>query len=234
MIHFCVFKWKPEGLNLLPSQKVVDYAVIGADYVNKMKSMVSRHLHAEHEFICITDDNTGLFRGIKTIPIWDDCAELGGCYRRLKFFSDEMKTLIGDRIVQCDIDTIITGDITDIVTDPAPISFYKHSQHLCNGSMWVMDAGVRSDIWFNFHDRSIEDSKNEIGTDQGWLKYYLKDDLISGKIKTFGSAEGVYDMRLDVMNNGFELPEDCRMVTFGGPRDPSQFTHLEWVKENWR
>lgn len=236
MIKFCVFKWKPEGLNLLPSQQVVDYAAIGAGHVNKMRNMVARHLHAAHEFICITDDPAGLDDGIKIIPIWDDYADLGGCYRRLKFFSSEMRSLIGDRIVQCDIDTVITGDITPLIDNDEPLLLYRHPQHLCNGSMWVMDAGARSDVWENFQGpESIEAAKAEYGTDQGWLKHYLRDDLLSGKVRTFGRDDGVCDMRLDIMReNRGSLPDDCRMVTFSGPRDPSEYTVLQWVKDNWK
>jgi len=236
VIKFCVFKWNPEGLDLLPSQKIVDYAAIGAGHVNRMRNMVDRHLHVEHEFICITDDPTGLDPGITIIPLWNDCADLGGCYRRLKFWSSDMKTLIGDRIVQCDIDTVITGDITHIVTRQEPVLLYKHPQHICNGGMWVMDAGCRSDVWDNFDpETSPELSKNEIGTDQGWLKYYLRDDLLSGKIKTFGRESGVMDMRIDILgNNGGELPADCCMVSFAGPRDPSQYPDVGWINEHWR
>ena len=197
--------------------------------------MVRRHLHVHHRFVCITDDPNGLEGEIDIIPLWDDCSELGGCYRRLKFFSDEMRGLIGDRIVQCDIDTIITGDLTPLIDRSEPIALYRHHEHLVNGGLWIMDAGVRSDVWENFDPGSSpQNSAHEIGTDQGWLKYYLGDDIRAGKIKTIGREEGIYDMRADIiMNNKGNLPEGARMVVFPGPRDPSNFTNLGWIKNNW-
>ena len=45
MINFCVFKWKPEGKNILPSQKNVDYLAVGAAHVNKMFNMVHFYIY---------------------------------------------------------------------------------------------------------------------------------------------------------------------------------------------
>ena len=36
----------------------------GPEYVNRLHSMVSRHLTIPHRFVCLTDDKTGLNAGI--------------------------------------------------------------------------------------------------------------------------------------------------------------------------
>src|ERR1044071_4309563 len=41
----------------------------GPEYVNRLHSMVSRHLAREHRFICFTDDSSGLDAGIQTLPL---------------------------------------------------------------------------------------------------------------------------------------------------------------------
>ena len=238
IVNFCMFKWRPEGLNLLPSQINVDYNKISTGHVNKMYNMVKRNLGIDNRIFCITDEPEGLDLRIEIIPIWDDAKEHGGCYKRLKFFSREMKKLIGNRIVQCDFDTIITGDITHLIDRKEPLILYKHHQHLVNGGLWIMDAGIRDDVWTEFNKdqlKAIAAKEKHIGTDQGWLKYYLSHDLKAGKIKTIGRAEGIYDMRTDIINSRQgKLPEDCCMVVFPGARDPSNFTHLDWVKEHWK
>jgi hypothetical protein len=231
-----VFKWKPDDLKLLPSQNHVDYNIVGSTHTNKFFRSLNNFVSTPFRKIAITDDQTGLDKDIEIIPMWNDVSKFGGCYKRLKFFSKEMKYLIGDRIVQCDIDTIITGDITDLIDNQHDLILYRHHQHLCNGGFWVMNSGVRHDVWENFienPEKSIKDSCGEIGTDQGWLKYYLKSDLISGKIKTVSREDGIYDMRSDILKNNNILPKDCRMVTFGGPRDPSDFLDINWVKKYW-
>ena len=41
----------------------------GSDYVNKLYSMVHRHLHKDFRFICLTDNAIGLRKEIETKPI---------------------------------------------------------------------------------------------------------------------------------------------------------------------
>lgn len=233
-VHFCCFKWKPDEKKLLPSQRNIDYGAIGADHVNRLFRAVGRNLHIPHRFVCITDDPAGLAPGIAVVPLWDDCAEMGGCYRRLKIFSKEIKDLIGNRIVMSDIDIVVTGDITPLVDRPEPLILYRHSQHLCNGGWLVFDAGARSDIWENFDPASSTRlTEQYTGTDQSWLKWYLGPEIRAGKIKTIGKADGFYDFRNDFLRNGGNLPADCRVMSFAGPRDPSQFTHLDFVQKHW-
>ena len=40
-----------------------------ADYVNKLYSMVERHLSLSHRFVCLTEDTTGLNSEIETKPL---------------------------------------------------------------------------------------------------------------------------------------------------------------------
>ncbi len=239
MINFCVFKWKPDELKLLPSQENIDYSEVGATHVNTMFHMVKRHLHIPHRFICITDDTKGLNRRIEAIPLWEDLKELGGCYRRLKLFSKEMKSLIGERIIQCDIDTVIVDDITPLIDIDADLILYQHDQHICNGAFWVNNAGTHSYLWEEFHPiKSPFLSKDEVGTDQGWMKYRLKEQIKSREILTVGAKDGLLDYRLNVKieNNG-KLPKHARMISFAGGRDPSDTDIQEksnWIKKNWK
>ncbi len=41
----------------------------GPDYVNKLRSMVQRHLKRPHRFVCLTDDTNGIDPSIETKPI---------------------------------------------------------------------------------------------------------------------------------------------------------------------
>ncbi len=239
MINFCVFKWKPEGLNLIPSQEHLDYGKVASNHVNIMFNMVKRHLHIPHRFICITDDNKGLDSRIEAIPLWNDLAEMGGCYKRLKLFSKEMKTLIGDRIVQCDIDTVIVNDITPLIDIDASLIVYQHDQHVCNGSFWVNDAGSHSYLWEDFDPvKSPILAKHEIGTDQGWLKYKLREKIEVGDIPFVSSKDGLLDYRLNILqqNNGV-LPSHAKLISFAGPRDPSDkelYSKSAWIEQHWK
>jgi len=223
------FKWRRiAGGYQLPH--VCDY---GPDHVRILKAMVERHLRIPHDFICITDDTTGL-DGIQTIPIWDKCLDLGGCYNRLYAFSQEMANVIGDRFVMIDLDCVIVKDITPLFEAPTDfkINGYYHpdrDQHY-NGSMILMDAGARRRVWDTFDPvespKILENLDYVIGSDQAWIRHAL------GKgEERFSEAEGVYNFLK--LKHG-SLPGDARMVFFAGKRDPSQCKHIDWVRENWR
>ena len=84
------------------------------NHVNILANMFRRHLHIPHEMVCITDQIDGFNENIRIIPLWNDYNRSGGCFRRLKIFSDEMAALIGKRFVSVDLDVVLVGDITPI------------------------------------------------------------------------------------------------------------------------
>lgn len=223
------FKWQRNTTGyMLPA--VCDY---GPRHVQFLKAMVARHLHIEHEFICVTDDPTGL-DGIKTIPLWDKCKSLGGCYNRLYAFSEEMRELVGERFVMIDLDCVIVGDITPLfdVDDDFKINGYWHDdkdQHY-NGGLILMNAGARSQVWDNFDPirspNQVANSDYVVGSDQAWIRIRL------GKGENrFTEDEGVYNF-IKLKNR--RLPENAKIVFFAGQRDPSTCLDVEWVKQNWR
>lgn len=223
------FKWKRIKTGFqLPMQ--IDY---GPEHVRILKAMVERHLRIPHDFICITDDPTGL-NGVETVPLWDKCRELGGCYNRLYAFSQDMQEIIGDRFVMIDLDCVILKDITPLFDDFADfkINGYFHpdrDQHY-NGSMILMNAGARRSVWDQFDPaespKILEQCDYVIGSDQAWIRYVL------GKgEERFTEDEGVYNF--NKLKHG-SLPGNARMVFFAGKRDPSQCRHIDWVRENWR
>ena len=106
MLKVVCFKWEYTGGVRLPSSINNNYT---AEHVNKLEEMVARNLSLPHEFICITDNPVGI--NCRTIPLWNKCKELGGCYNRLYVFSEDMKELIGDRFVCIDLDCVIVGSL---------------------------------------------------------------------------------------------------------------------------
>lgn len=223
------FKWQRNTTGyMLPA--VCDY---DAKHVLTLKAMVERHLSIPHEFICVTDDPTGL-DGIKTIPLWDKCRHLGGCYNRLYAFSEDMRSVIGDRFVMIDLDCVIVNDITSLfdVDDDFKINGYFFSdmdQHY-NGGLVLMNAGARKQVWDDFHPihspNQIGNTNYVIGSDQAWIRIRL------GKGENrFTEEEGVYNF---IRLKNRELPENARIVFFAGKRDPSTCLDTDWVREHWR
>ena len=107
-----------------------------AGIVNCLYSMVKRHLHIPFNFYCITDDSLGLNRDIRVVT-WP--FEYAGRARRLKIFDKSVQGQLGPRILQLDLDCVITGDITPLVDRKEPLVVWQ-SVH---NTRWVV--GMRAE-----------------------------------------------------------------------------------------
>lgn len=233
MLTVCTFRWKPPA----------GYrSSFGPDAVLRLRDMVARHYPHPHRFVCITDDQRSL-KQVETLPLWDDLAGVPSphgrgnpsCYRRLKLFDPAIETLLGPRFVSLDLDTVIVGDLSPIFhrtedfiiwgeTDPR--SFY-------NGSMLMMTAGARPQVWTDFNPRKspmLTKRAGKFGSDQGWISYCLG----PGEAR-WGRQDGVYSYRVHISPQGNVLPADARIVMFHGRVDPWSFRgqQIDWVRTHW-
>lgn len=231
------FKWTPaRGYR----------STFGPEAVNVLRAMVARHYPHPHRFICFTDDAEGLDPRVEALPLWTDFADLpsphGGknpsCYRRLKLFQADMAQVIGPRFVSLDLDCVISRDLTplwdrpeDFVmwgdTNPMPGSHY-------NGSMVLMTAGARRQVWDRFDPLTSPGQAKRAGcwgSDQGWISYCLG----PGE-QRWTKDDGVYSFRNHLRSVTTRLPENARIVFFHGSTDPwtpgigEQFP---WIAQHW-
>jgi hypothetical protein len=228
------FKWKHKGGRKLLSLKTV--GKYEANHVNRLYHSVERNLTIPHEFICITDDPTGI--ECRTAPMWDTYRELGGCYTRLFAFSEEMKQLIGDRFVMMDLDMVVVGSLDKLFSRKEDFIINQYdvrrtlpdNKQVYNGSLIMMDAGARQHVWKIFNQKTslaiTQTLRGYIGTDQAWINYVL-----GGNQPVFTKKDGVY--RFQLLTNKKKLPENACLVSFAGDADPSKSLDIEWVKENW-
>jgi len=237
------WKWKPAR----PYR-----STFTADSVNTLYRMVLRHLRLPFRFSCITDDATGIDPNIRVIPLWGDYASIPNpsspsnpsCYRRLKMFSEEAKDIIGERILSMDLDTVITGDITHLVTrredfvawgghsvsarSRMPYSWY-------NGSFMLLKAGTRTRVWTEFDPHVSPARANAAGcrgSDQGWITYCLgRGEAV------WTAADGIYSYRVHCVPRGGRMPPGARMVAFHGrhdPWDPAVQRVSPWIRNFYR
>jgi hypothetical protein len=240
LIKIVCFKWKSAGETFRYREPYT------AEHVNIFAAMINRHVKTPHEVICFTDDPRGI--NVKTIPIWDDLAEYQMCYRRLKLFSSEMKTLIGDKFIALDIDCIIKGDITDIVEFKEDFKIFqpRTTKTPYNGGLFGMNPGSRAFVWDDFNTEDLvwmpqkrgghryvhkkaHDMGYTVGSDQAYISYKLYP-----KEKTWTQINGIglFPDVLQKKNN----PADLRLIFLNGKYDPSQKDLQEkypWIKNNW-
>jgi hypothetical protein len=212
--------------------------------VNVLRRMVARHYPRPHRFICVTDDPAGLDSGIEIIPLWNDFAQIPSphgkknpsCYRRLRAFAPEIGDLFGPRFVSLDLDCVITGDLQPLWDRSEPIVMWGDTNPRThyNGSMMLMSAGARPQVWTTFDPQSSPDQSRRagcFGSDQGWISYCLG----PGEAK-WSRHDGVYSFRNDLkLSNPDRLPSNARIVIFHGNEDPwgIHAQSLEWVKQHW-
>lgn len=209
--------------------------------------MVGRHYPDPHRVICITDDAEGIDSSIETYPIGDVYADLRNptwpaigpnCFRRLQMFAPGFDRIAGKRFVSIDLDVVITGDLRPLWNRTEDFIIYARdsSNYHYNGSMVLMDAGCRSQVWTDF-DPSVSpklaNAAGNFGSDQGWIQYRLGKNEAKFTIK-----DGIFAYRRDSLRkNRGKLPHGARLVVFHGQPDPwsrEAVRKSPWIAEHYR
>lgn len=231
MITVVCWKWTPpRGYR----------STFGPDTVNTLRAMVARHYPHPHRFVCVTDDPSGIDADVTIQPDFGDFVGVpsphGGtnpsCYRRLRLFHPNAAAWFGERFVSMDLDVVITGDLSPVFNRREDFVIWGDTNRttLYNGSLLLMTAGARPQVWDDFDpDRSPQLAKaaGQFGSDQGWIGHSLG----PGE-KTWSTTDGVYSYRLHVKPTGV-LPKNARLVFFHGHVDPWQpeAQRHPWVQE---
>lgn len=236
MLSVVCWKWKPK-----PGYR----SAFGADSVNTLRNMVAAHYHKPHRFICVTDDPAGIDPAVEVIKLWDDHAQVASpcgarqpsCFRRLKAFSKDAEALFGPRFVSIDLDCVITGALAplwdrteDFVIwgDTSPKTPY-------NGSMFLLRAGSRQQVWEQFNPVSSPARGRALGyfgSDQAWIATCL-----GPREAKWSRSDGVFSYRNDIKPMpGHALPDQARIVMFHGKVDPwsAESQQLAWVRHHYR
>lgn len=198
----------------------------GLDYVENLFAAVRRNLKQDCQPMVATPPAEDLY-----------LTEVKGCFARLRMFDPDWQAANGiepgDKMVCMDLDLVITGPLDDLFNRPEPFTIVQgvNTANPCpfNGSLWMLEAGYRPDVWGEF---SLELAQKvpfyEFTDDQAWLADMLPD------AGSFGPEDGVYAFQKRGWPKGDALPKNARIVAFPGWRDPSQYVRLDWVAEHWR
>jgi len=188
------------------------------NFVNRLAAMLSRHLHLPYRFFCITDDPAGLDPGISPIAIWP--ANGLGRARRLRIFDPSLRELFGSRILQLDIDCILTADVTALVDRPEPLVMcrtppeHKHviregkpalkpnpdnGEGPYNTSMLLMDTGVLPDVWADYlhHPHALETQATKAGL---WTVIYTVPAMVARPLAPGDDDQAVISLYARVLN----------------------------------
>lgn len=203
-------------------------STFGPETVNTLARMVRRHYRPDVRVLCVTDEPEGIDASVEIVPAWNDFATVPSphgaqqpsCYRRLRAFDPAIGSVFGERFVSMDLDCVIVDDMTPVWERDEDFVIWSDTgpKTLYNGSMFLMTAGARPQVWTDFDpDSSPMRSKSAgfWGSDQGWISYRLG----PGEA-TWTLADGVVSYANHVMTSNGRLPDGARVVFLHGRHDP--------------
>lgn len=236
VLSFVTWLWAPQ-----PGYR----STFDATAVNTLFRMVDRHFSAPHRKICVTNLPKGIDPSIEIVKDTEDFAHVQNphgshnpsCYRRLRMFKRDAADVFGERFVSLDLDTVITGDLTPLFDRPEDFVIWgqadPRSKGWVNGSLMMLTAGARPQVWEQFNPRLsplATKRAGSFGSDQGWLGHVL-----GRKEATWSTADGVYSYRVHIAPNGNVLPKNARLVAFHGKHDPWSYHCMQvpWIQAHY-
>lgn len=230
----------------------------GPEYVNKLHSMVRRHLHRPFRFVCLTDDSSGIDPGIETLPIPQvGFAEFdqrkpwtfGHGWLKLTSFADPLYDLQG-RTLFLDLDIVIVDSLDPFFEqegDFIVIREWDKQDGTGNTSCYLYTIGAHRDALQHLADQYPASMAN-VRNEQEYITGYL---ARQGKLSYWPEAWCRSFKRhcmpglLGWFSEPF-IPEGARIIVFHGkPNPPDAIAGVSgkwyrrvkptrWVDQHWR
>jgi hypothetical protein len=132
----------------------------GPDYVNRLHSMCARHMRAGFDFVCMTDDPSGLAPGIdaRPLPPFEGVPlehTITG-WRKLSLWRDDLdRDLIGRDALALDLDIVVTGPLDDFFAhEPGRFAVWRNptkpNSGIGNTSVYRLKLGAHPEICARF------------------------------------------------------------------------------------
>ena len=222
------------------------YTTYRSDDVRRLQRMVAKHLTIEHRFIVVTDQ-TGSFSDdsdIHAVPIDWKTHVPGTCFVRLFTFSPMAEKVLGERILQLDLDTLIVGNLDSIVDREEDLVLWRNPRKWAltfpevgyakklawfNASVILLKARSWQIIWRNFkaNDPGAKDDQ------------YLISDYVGKDSSYWDQSHGVYRLapiRRKHLGVFESLPENASIVNFPGDAAKTflrgNFTETPWIERH--
>ena len=212
------------------------------DYVNILYRAVCRNLSLPFRFICLTDDEAGLDKGIEPMPLPDMGLSpqhlAHGGWQKLCLFAPQLYDIEG-RTLFLDIDIIIVGALDvffrkkarlEIIREWRQIGHVLTGKHDLGGnsSVFAFDIGDQAHIYHDFmadKDKAFALYRNEqrflVSHAQG-RDYWQKGLCLSFK------SDLMYPPPLNFLKAPRALPELARIIVFHGRPLPQEVVEAGW------
>jgi len=232
----------------------------GPEYVNRLYAMVRRHLSGDFNFVCLTDDATGIRPEVQCLPIPPLNLHLkpgqrDGAWKKLTTFEADLHGLRGTALF-LDVDVVIVGSLDAFFEHPGEFliihdypRFWRFGQRITgNSSVYRFKLGAHADVleYFRAHMDEVQaHNRNE----QTFLSRYLHKQ---GKLAYWPAGwcpsfkyHGIPAWPLNYWREPF-VPEGARIMIFHGECNPPDalagrrnkrlgfIRPAHWVAQHWR
>ncbi|WP_127805508.1 glycosyltransferase [Hydrogenophaga sp. NH-16] len=231
----------------------------GPEYVNKLHSMVRRHLHRPFRFVCLTDDGAGIDPAIevKSIPMvgFEEFDQrkpwtFGHGWLKLTSFANPLYDLQG-RTLFLDLDIVILDSLDPFFEQQGEFIVIKEwdkKDGTGNTSCYLYTIGAHADALEhlrNDYPASIAPVRNE----QEFITLYL---ARQGKL-SYWPEEWCRSFKRHCLQPGImgwfkppTIPKGARLIAFHGkPNPPDAIAGVsgkwyrrvlptQWVADHWR
>lgn len=215
----------------------VPYSVM---YVERLRSMVARHLDRPFRFVCLTDRPEQLPSTVEPIRVPSPNG-LPGWWSKLRLFRGELGT---GRILYLDLDCLVVSSLAPILDFPAAFAtipdpgstFTPRTAHRVikrfNSSVMVWDAtglatGASGQLYDAYDDWS-PDVASRLWGDQDYLAERVDRGLL--QVETMPAA---WFPRLSQLQ-GNPPTADAKVVLCKVPKNEKAAQHHAWVREVWQ
>lgn len=213
-------------------------------HVNWLASACKMHCSFPHRFICITDEKKGFSNDVEVMPLPDAAREVAklqsvemnkrfpSSYRRLWAFSKEA-TVLGDRVMNLDIDCMVVGDLAPLFDNDYPFVGWRPQsvwgkENRIGGGTWLLRTGAHPEVWEDFSIQEAQKARKIgwRGSDQAWLSYKL-----AHKCAVWPQHSGIYQKQ-DGAQQWKQIATDARIIHFNGHMDYWELRHkIRWVND---
>ena len=223
----------------------------GADYVNTLESMVRRNCTMSFEFVCFTDDPTGINSTVRTMPLSNAYGVAGWWHKPLLFNPDNPVGIRGDTILYMDLDVIVFKNIDKLLTYEqgkfCVIRDFNRSANpqwqKFNSSVVRWQIGQHPQIYNDFI-RTAASQVRRFHGDQDWLYAQVRKDFEFWPDEWIMSYK--WEMRKrppmirrpdgirDFVSPGVPtVKPETSIAVFHGDPNPKHCAD-PWCKENWK
>jgi hypothetical protein len=220
-----------------------------SEYVNKLYNMVKRHCTLDYDFVCLTDDKTGIHPDVITLPL---PRGITGWWCKPYMYSKDLP--IKGTILYLDLDVVVASNIDKLLTwspdnwctvrDFTRVMRPKWQKY--NSSIVRFKTGELDFVWTEF-EKNKDDITKRLHGDQDWLyeatrkhqamlypdswiqswKWEVRSD------KTF-AVGGIRGKREFMHDDHHAKPRvECCVCVFHGDPNPA-YVRDKWVVDNWK